>query len=77
MVADEEIAAFVEKYHRALDAFFRGDPDLTKQRYSHREATGFDSLVTHVTPQLAYLVEVERFEAKVVAERRWLRARSG
>ena len=93
-----ELAGFVEEYHRALDAFFRGDPDPAKRLYSHREdvslanpfgpvavgwrqveetmeraaanyrdggAKGFDSLVMHVTPELAYLVEVERFEAKI------------
>ena len=97
-MAKADLADFVEEYHRALDAFFRGDPEPTKRLYSHREdaslanpfgpvavgwqqveetmeraamnyrdgrAKGFDSLVTHVTPELAYLVEVERFEAKV------------
>jgi ketosteroid isomerase-like protein len=97
-VAAPELADFVEEYHRALDAFFRGDPSLAKRLYSHREdaslanpfgpvaigwhqiedtieraaanyrdgrATGFDSLVMLVTPQLAYLVEVERFAAKI------------
>jgi len=97
-VAGAELADFIEEYHRALDAFFRGDPDPAKRLYSHREdvslanpfgpvavgwqkveetmeraaanyrdggARGFDSLVMHVTPELAYLVEVERFEAKV------------
>lgn len=97
-MAKAELADFVEEYHRALDAFFRGDPDPAKRLYSHREdaslanpfgpvavgwqqveetmdraaanykdggAKGFDSLVMLVTPELAYLVEVERFEAKV------------
>lgn len=97
-MAGAELADFVEEYHRALDAFFRGDPDPVKRLYSHSEdaslanpfgpvavgwqqveetmeraaanyrdggAKGFDSLVVQVTPQLAYLVEVERFEAKI------------
>jgi ketosteroid isomerase-like protein len=33
--------------------------------YREGGAKGFDSLVMHVTSELAYLVEVERFEAKV------------
>jgi ketosteroid isomerase-like protein len=36
--------------------------------YRDGRATGFDTLATHVTPDLAYLVEVERFEAKIGAE---------
>lgn len=92
------LAPFIVEYHRALDAFFRGDPAPAKDLYSHREdaslanpfgpvavgwreveetmeraasnyrdggASGFDTLSTYVTAELAYLVEVERFEAKV------------
>jgi len=33
--------------------------------YSDGRATGFETLATHVTPALAYIVEVERFEATV------------
>ena len=33
--------------------------------YRDGGAIGFDTLVTHATPELAYLVEVERFEARV------------
>jgi ketosteroid isomerase-like protein len=33
--------------------------------YKDGGATGFDTLATYVTPELAYLVEVERFEAKI------------
>jgi ketosteroid isomerase-like protein len=89
---------FVEQYHRALDEFFRGNPNPAKALYSHLEdatlanpfgpvaigwelvaeameraasnyrdgeATTFETLSTHVTPELAYLVELERFRAKV------------
>ncbi len=92
---------FVDQYHRALDEFFRGDPEPAKMLYSHRQdaslanpfgpvaigweqveetmeraasnyrdggATGFETLATCITPDLAYLVEVERFEAKVGGE---------
>src|SRR6266540_1034069 len=86
---------FVEQYHRALDAFFRGDPEPAKMLYSHLEdaslanpfgpvaigwkqvaetmeraasnyrdgeATGFETVAAYVTPDLAYIVEVERFK---------------
>lgn len=33
--------------------------------YAEGRATGFDTIATHATPDLAYVVEVERFEAKV------------
>ena len=33
--------------------------------YRDGRATGFETLVTYSTPELAYLVEVEHFEAKV------------
>ena len=33
--------------------------------YRDGSATGFETLAAHVTPDLAYLVEIERFEAKV------------
>jgi ketosteroid isomerase-like protein len=92
---------FVDQYHRALDEFFRGDPEPAKKLYSHREdaslanpfgpvavgweqvaetmeraasnyrnggTTGFETLARYATPDLAYLVEVERFEAKVGGE---------
>lgn len=92
------VDGFVRDYHEALDEFFRGDPELAKALYSHRQdatlanpfgpvaigweqvedtieraagnyrdgrATGFDTLATYVTRELAYLVEVERFEAKI------------
>jgi ketosteroid isomerase-like protein len=93
-----DLVQFVDQYHRALDEFFRGNPEPAKLLYSHREdaslanpfgpvavgwplvaetmeraasnyrdggATGFETLATYVTPELAYLVEVERFEAKI------------
>ena len=89
---------FVQRYHEALDEFFRGNPEPAKLVYSHREdatlanpfgpvaagweaivkamegaasnyrdgrATGFEALASCVTRDLAYLVEVERFDAKV------------
>lgn len=33
--------------------------------YRDGEATGFETVATYITPDLAYIVEVERFEAKV------------
>lgn len=100
-MAEPDLASFVDEYHRALDAFFRGDPEPAKRLYSHGDdaslanpvgpvavgwkqveqtmeraasnykdgrTTGFDTLATYATPALAYLVEVERFEAKVGEE---------
>ena len=93
-----DLGDFIDSYHRALDAFFRGDPEPAKQLYSHRgdaslgnpfgpfaigwqqveqamdraagnyrdgRATGFNTLASCYTPELAYLVEVEAFEAWV------------
>ena len=92
---------FVDEYHRALGAFFRGDPEPAQKLYSHREdaslanpfglvavgwqqvaetmecaasnyrdgaALGFETLARYATSDLAYLVEVERFKAKVGGE---------
>jgi ketosteroid isomerase-like protein len=97
-VADPQLAAFVGRYHGALDAFFAGDPAPAKGLYSHRDdvslanpfgpvvvgwsrveetmeraarnyregrAMGFETLAAGATPGLAYLVEMERFEAKI------------
>jgi ketosteroid isomerase-like protein len=97
-MAELDLDSFVDEYHRALDAFFRGDAEPAKRLYSHGDdaslanpfgpvavgweqvektmeraasnykdggATSFDTLATYVTPALAYLVEVERFEAKI------------
>jgi ketosteroid isomerase-like protein len=92
---------FVDEYHRALDEFFRGDPEPAKRLYSHRGdaslanpfgpvavgweqvaetmeraarnyrdggASGFETVARYITPELAYLVEIERFEANVGGE---------
>jgi ketosteroid isomerase-like protein len=97
-MANPRLGDFIDSYHRALDEFFRGNPEPAKELYSHRgdaslgnpfgpfaigwqqvertmeraasnyqdgRATGFNTLATYVTPELAYLIEVERFEAKV------------
>jgi ketosteroid isomerase-like protein len=102
VMVSPDLGAFIDRYHAALDEFFRGNPEPAKELYSHRKdatlgnpfgpfaigwqqveatmeraasnyrdgrATGFDSFGTHATPELAYLVEVERFEARVGAER--------
>jgi ketosteroid isomerase-like protein len=36
-MAGADFERFVERYHEALDAFFRGDPEPAKRLYSHRE----------------------------------------
>jgi ketosteroid isomerase-like protein len=98
MMAASALDRFIERYHRALDEFFRGNPEPAKQLYSHQDdatlanpfgpvaigwsevsatmeraasnyregrATSFDTVARHVATDLAYLVEIERFEAKV------------
>jgi ketosteroid isomerase-like protein len=93
-----ELGEFLEQYHRALDAFFDGDPAPAKQLYSRGEdatlanpfgpvatgwqqveptmdraasnyrdgrATGFETIASCITPELAYVVEIERFEARI------------
>jgi ketosteroid isomerase-like protein len=100
-MAEPDLGSFVDAYHRALDAFFRGDAEPAKRLYSHQDdaslanpfgpiavgweevektmaraasnyrdgrATSFDTVATYVTPALAYLVEVERFEATIGEE---------
>jgi uncharacterized protein (TIGR02246 family) len=97
-LATSDFDQFVERYHLALDEFFRGNPEPAKMLYSHRDdaslanpfgpvvsgwkqiaetmgraasnyregkATGFETAAKYVTPDLAYIVEVERFKAKV------------
>ena len=93
-----ELDAVIDESHRALDAFFKGDPNPEKRLFSHRDdaslanpfgppqlgwadverameraaanyrdggAVGFEQLSKYVTPDLAYLVEIEHYEAKV------------
>ena len=102
-MATPDLDDFLDSYHRALDEFFRGNPEPAKALYSHSRdvslanpfgpvavgweqveetmeraalnyrdgrAAGFDTLATYATAELAYLVEVERFEAKVGGEER-------
>lgn len=97
-MATSAFDAFVEQYHMALDAFFKGNAEPAQALYSHRQdatlanpfgpvakgwteiaetmeraaanyreggAAGFETAASYVTPELAYLVEVERFRAKV------------
>ena len=97
-MAASHLDQFVERYHRALSAFFTGDAEPAKALYSHTEdatlanpfgpvAVGWtqvaetmeraasndsagemervERVAAYATPDLAYLVEVERFRAKV------------
>lgn len=96
--AADELEALVEESHRALDAFFKGDPEPVKPLFSRSDditlanpfgpprrgwseveeamdraaanyrdggALGFDEVSRFVGGDLAYTVEVERYEAKV------------
>jgi hypothetical protein len=40
-------------------------PDTVEENYRDGELTGFEQVAKYETPELAYLVEVERFKAKV------------
>lgn len=94
----DDLDAAVDRIHRALDAFFRGDPEPAKAVYSHRgdaslanpfgppavgwaavsdameraaghyrdgRATSFERVAGHATVELAYIVEIERYVARV------------
>jgi uncharacterized protein (TIGR02246 family) len=94
----DELDAVIAESHRALDAFFKGDPDAVKPLFSRRDdvtlanpfgpvrrgwieveetmeraaanyrdggVVGFEEVSRYVTPELAYIVEVERYQAKV------------
>lgn len=95
---DTDLRAILDEYHRALDAFFRGDSGPVKPLFSRQGdatlanpfgpprrgwtaieeamdraaatyadggALGFDEISRLVGPELTYLVEIERYEAKV------------
>jgi ketosteroid isomerase-like protein len=97
MVASD-FEQFVERYHKALDEFFRGNSEPAKMLYSHLDdatlanpfgpvaigwkkiaetmdraaanyadgkATTFEGLAKCVTSNLAYIVEVEHFKARI------------
>jgi ketosteroid isomerase-like protein len=94
----DDLDAFIEQSHRAVDAFARGDPEPLQALFSQREdvtlanpfgpaqrgwsnvrdtmaraaenyregrALGFDQLAKFVTPEVAYIHELERFESKM------------
>jgi ketosteroid isomerase-like protein len=98
VTALDDLNEVVEQYHLALGEFVKGDPELTKSMYSHREdvtlanpygpaargweqvaatmeraashyrggeIVGFENVAKYATPDLAYVVEVERYKAKV------------
>ena len=98
MTAPDDLGGVVEQYHRAVDAFSRGDPEPVKAVFSHRddvtlanpfgpavrgwtqvsaaldfassrfrdgEVAGFEQLARYVTADLATLLEIERWQAKV------------
>ncbi|MEO6200781.1 MAG: nuclear transport factor 2 family protein [Cryobacterium sp.] len=94
----DDFGTVVEKYHEALGAFVKGNPETLQELYSHRddvslanafgpptrgwnhvtaamglaasvyregEVVGFDAVAGGVTDELAYIVEVERYEVRV------------
>ncbi len=95
--APEDFDEVLERYHRAIGEFMRGNPDPAKEMFSHRddvtlanprgvvargwqqvaeamgraassrrdgEIVGFEIVAKHVTPEFAYVVEVERLKGK-------------
>lgn len=93
-----DLEQVMEKDHRALDAFAKGDPNPKKEMFSRRddvtlanpfgppargwkqvektleyaasqlrdgEAIRFERISEYVTPDLAYIVEIERYRDKV------------
>jgi ketosteroid isomerase-like protein len=99
MAALDDVDDLIERYHRALDAFYKGNPEPVKELYSHREdvtlanplvglpaigwervaetiehassqfrdgeVVAFENVTRYVTPELAYVVEIERGKFKV------------
>ena len=98
MTVRADLDAAIELYHRAAEAFVRGDCEPYKAVFSHRddvtlanpfgpirqgwheaasamehatalyeegEITGVENLQTYVTPELAYIIEIERIRAKI------------
>jgi ketosteroid isomerase-like protein len=97
-VSELNLEEVIEQYHLALGEIVRGDPELYKRLFSHRDdvtlgnpfgpftrgwnqvaktleraasnyrdgkTTSFETVAKSVTPDLAYIVEVESVEAKV------------
>jgi ketosteroid isomerase-like protein len=95
--APEDFDEALERYHRAIGEFMRGNPAPAKEMFSHRddvtlanprgvvargwqqvaqamgraassrrdgEIVGFEIVAKHATPELAYVVEVERLKGK-------------
>lgn len=98
MADNPDLDEVIDRFHVALDAFFKGDPEPMKAMYSHRDdvslanpfgppalgwrqvaeamaraaahyrdggATDFERMAEYATPDLAYVVEIEHYTAKV------------
>src|SRR5919201_183266 len=79
MTLTADFDAFIEPYHEALSAIINGDPSIYKEFFSERDDVTLgnpfgpfgrgrgeiEMVAKLVTPELAYLVEVERCRAKV------------
>jgi ketosteroid isomerase-like protein len=97
-MATHDLAQAIEHYHRAVDAFVKGDPEPQKKMLSHRddvtlanplgppargwsevektleravsylregESKNFERISGYAAADLAYIVEIERAQAKV------------
>src|SRR5215204_4030602 len=100
MAAVDDVDELIEQYHRVQREFLRGNPELVKDLFSHREdvtlanpygppVRGFDEvsktiehdatlrsdgifvewqiIAKYATAELAYVVQIERAEAKIGA----------
>jgi ketosteroid isomerase-like protein len=99
MSAVDNFDEVVEQYHRALDEFFKANPEPVKGFFSHRddvtlanpfvglpargwqqvaatiehassqftdgENLGFETVTKHVSPELAYVLLIERDKVKI------------
>ena len=94
----DDVDELIQRYRLALGEFMKGNPEPTKELFSHREdvsianpygppvrgwervvgvmehaaslrrdgeTTGFETVARYVTPELAYVVQLERLKAKV------------
>src|SRR3989442_14760944 len=60
-------ATLANPFGSVVSGWAQVEPTMERAASNYREgrATAFETLATYVTPELAYVVEVEQFEAKV------------
>ena len=70
LYSHEEDATLGNPFGPVAIGWQRVEEAMERAAFNYRDgrATGFDTLASCVTPELAYLVEVERFEATVAGQ---------